>query len=67
MFKKYDVVREANAVVENRVGLLQDLYEVKKMRMDAKSRLICRCPSCRGEQEDTLAWIESLRQQGTKA
>ena len=67
MLDNYDIVMEAGLVVENRLELLQDLVELKKMQMDIRSRLICRCASCRGEQENTLAWLHSVREQDSKA
>ena len=67
MLDDYDIVNEAGAVVENRLELLQDLFELKKIQMDIRSRLICRCASCRSEQEHTLAWIHSVREQDSRA
>jgi hypothetical protein len=58
----YDIFEDATSVVDNHLELLQALHEVKKLRMDARSRLICRCPTCRSEAEETLAWIGSIRQ-----
>ncbi|HLF76387.1 MAG TPA: hypothetical protein VJB57_02765 [Dehalococcoidia bacterium] len=67
MLKKYDVLKEAGTLVDSHLELLQALYEVKKVRMDAKSRLICRCPACRSEQESTLAWIGGFRHEDDTA
>jgi hypothetical protein len=67
MLDNYDIVSEAGVVVENRLELLQDLVELKKIQMDIRSRLICRCASCRSEQETTLAWLHSFREQDSKA
>jgi hypothetical protein len=67
MLDNYDILTEAGLVVENRLELLQDLFELKKIQMDIRSRLICRCASCRGEQEQTLAWLQSVREQDSRA
>jgi len=67
MLNDYDIVNEAGLVVENRLELLQDLFELKKIQMDIRSRLVCRCPTCRSEQEHTLAWLHSVHEQDSRA
>jgi hypothetical protein len=59
---KYDVFAAAVELVENQLGVLEALSEAQKYRMDVRSRLVCRCPSCQGETNSTLAWLERIRE-----
>jgi len=57
----YDVLEAATDLVGNQLDVMEALYEAKRFRIDARSRLVCRCSSCRSESETALAWVESLR------
>ena len=46
---EFDVVDAATDVVEDQLTLLEALCDANKYRMDESSRLMCRCPSCHGE------------------
>ena len=45
----FNVIDAAADVVESQLGLLEALHDANKYRMDESSRLMCRCPSCRGD------------------
>jgi hypothetical protein len=57
---KYDVLKEASALVADKLELLLMLADDKKLLMDERSRVVCRCPACRYENERALAWLASF-------
>jgi hypothetical protein len=57
----YDVLNEVSALIERKLDVLEALGEAMKYRMVVRSRLVCRCPSCVGETERTLGWLEEMR------
>jgi hypothetical protein len=54
---KYNVLNQASALVDDKLELLRMLAEDKKLLMDERSRVVCRCPACRYENERALAWL----------
>ena len=58
---EYDVIAAATDAVEDQLGLLEALSDANKYRMDESSRLICRCPSCRGETTALVGWLWGIR------
>jgi hypothetical protein len=60
MWKKYDVLKEATALVESHLGLLQALYLAKQTQAEGKSRLVCRCGACQSNRAVTLDWLNAL-------
>jgi hypothetical protein len=56
----YSVLDQAARIVNDRVELIRLLAGDRKMLMDTRSRIICRCPACRYENERTLAWLGGL-------
>jgi hypothetical protein len=58
--KKYDIVAEATALVDDQLELLRALYLAKQTMADGKSRLVCRCGSCRSHRQITLGWVENF-------
>lgn len=59
---KYSAFEEARRLVEDHLSLLEALYEAKKAQQEARSRLICSCPSCRTHREITLTWLAAMRE-----
>jgi hypothetical protein len=60
MWKKYDIVKEATALVENHLCLLQALYLARQTQAEGTSRLICRCGNCQTNRAVTLDWLKAL-------
>jgi len=58
--KKYDIVKEATALVEDQLGLLQALYLARQTQAEGRSRLVCRCGNCKTHLVITLAWLNAL-------
>ena len=58
---EFDVIDAATNVVEGQLGLLEALCDANKYRMDESSRLMCRCPSCRGENVALIGWLWDVR------
>ena len=57
----FNVIDAATDVVESQLGLLEALYDANKYRMDESSRLMCRCPSCRGDHAAMAGWLWAIR------
>jgi hypothetical protein len=62
-----NVLNQASRIVEDKLGLIQLLADDKKLLMDTRSRVVCRCASCRYENERTLSWLESLGREQVSA
>jgi hypothetical protein len=60
MRRKYDIVKDATALVESQLGLLQALYLAKQTQAEGRSRLICRCGACRTQRAVTLDWLNAF-------
>jgi hypothetical protein len=58
---EFDVINAATDVIEEQLGLLEALCDANKYRMDESSRLMCRCPSCRGENVALIGWLWGVR------
>jgi hypothetical protein len=58
---EFDVIEAATDVVEGQLTLLEALCDANKYRMDESSRLLCRCPSCRGENVALAGWLWAVR------
>ena len=58
--KKYDILKEASALVEDELELLHALYLAKQTMADGSSRLVCRCGSCRSHRRITLDWVQTF-------
>ena len=61
LINEFDVIDAATDVVEGQLGLLEALCDANKFRMDESSRLVCRCPSCRGENVALIGWLWDVR------
>jgi len=60
----YSVVEQAAALVEEQLDLLRLIHEDKKLLIDERSRIACRCHACRYENERTLAWLDGFNGEG---
>ena len=58
---RFNVIDAATDVVEGQLGLLEALCDANKYRLDESSRLMCRCPSCRGENVAMAGWLWAIR------
>jgi hypothetical protein len=58
---KYKVLEQAAGLVDAQLELLQLLHEGRKLQVAERSRLVCRCPACRRENERALAWLEGFK------
>ena len=58
--KRYDIVSEASTLVRSQLELLQALYLAKQTMEDGKSRLVCRCGTCKTQRRITLSWLDDL-------
>jgi hypothetical protein len=58
---KYDILKDTAVLVESQLDLLQAVHEVKKLQIEERSRIVCRCRSCREETRRALAWLEEVR------
>jgi hypothetical protein len=70
--ERYSILNEATGLLERQLDLLAEVYESKKALLDAGSRYVCRCRSCRGQIARALLWLEGFEshleaQPGTKA
>ena len=61
LISEFDVIDAATDVVEDQLMLLEALSDANKYRMDESSRLMCRCPSCRGENVALIGWLWDVR------
>jgi hypothetical protein len=59
--KDYDVLNEVSDLIGRKLDVMEALGEAMKYRMVVRSRLVCRCPSCVAETEQTLGWLEEMR------
>ena len=57
----FNVVDAATDVIEGQLGLLEALCDANKYRMDESSRLMCRCPSGRGDHVAMTGWLWAIR------
>jgi hypothetical protein len=57
---KYNVLEQAATLVGDKLELARMLAEDKKLLMDERSRIVCRCPACRYENERALAWLRGF-------
>ena len=61
LISDFDVIDAATDVVEGQLGLLEALCDANKYRLVESSRLICRCPCCRGENVALIGWLWDVR------
>ena len=61
LIEDFNVIDAATDVVEGQLGLLEALCDANKYRMDESSRLMCRCPSCRGDHAAMTGWLWAIR------
>ena len=57
----YDIMSEASDLVDCKLAMLEALQESRKFQIDTRSRIVCRCPSCRSANEKDLAWLHQMR------
>jgi hypothetical protein len=62
----YNILNTVADLVDRRLSVMEALQESRKFQIEARSRLVCRCPSCRSENEVNLAWLRSIRDSSQK-
>ena len=55
--QQYNVLVEATNLVDGQLELIAEVFGSKKALIEAGSRFVCSCRSCRGYTEQTLSWL----------
>jgi hypothetical protein len=58
----YNILEAVSELVDRQLSVMEALHESRKFQIDARSRLVCRCASCRNENETNLVWLRSIRE-----
>jgi hypothetical protein len=54
---RYNILDQASALIDDKLELVRMLAENKKLLMDERSDVVCRCSACRHENERALGWL----------